>query len=350
MKQLFQAVELGNLKVKNRLIRSATFENGCAENGVINSLLEDVYQKLAKGGIGLIITGMYGVCENACAKEDMIKIYDNTFVKKFAHITSSVHNSGGKIVVQLGHCGAKSTVLDGNKYPDCPSDYRDAKAMTKNDISKLIKSYGVAALKCKQAGADGVQIHSAHGYLISQFLSPYYNKRTDEYGGTIENRFRLLQEIYHEIRLAVGNGFPVLVKINYSDLVENGFSGEDCSYVCKTLGILGIDAIEISAGLAVSTESSPTQIGKSKEGFYAEYAMKIASQVDIPIISVGGYRSIEMIEKALNQGKLKAISMCRPLIREPELPKRWESGDRTKSTCRSCNLCFNATPIHCALR
>lgn len=350
MKKIFEECTLGNMTLKNRLVRSATFENGGADNGVITPLLKKVYEELAKGEVGLIITGMMGIGYNACVNSSMVKIYDDSFVTKFTEVTHAVHQLGGKIVVQLGHCGVKSNVIDWNDKPFCPSEYGNAKEITKDEIKMLLKNYGEAALKCKTAGADGVQIHAAHGYLISEFLSPYFNKRTDEYGGDIQNRAKFLFDIYNEIRSAVGENYPVLIKINYSDLVENGLNGEECAWICMELEKRGLDAIEISSGIGVSTESAPTQPSQKKiEGFFADGALSIADKITIPVISVGGYRSLAVIEEKLNQGNISAISLCRPLIREPFLVKRWKKNSEEKALCVSCNMCFSMPQHGCSI-
>jgi len=350
MKRVFEECTVGNMVLKNRLVRSATFENGGADNGVITPLLKKVYEELVKGEVGLIITGMMGIGPNACVNSSMVKIYDDSFIAKFTEVTNSIHQLGGKIVVQLGHCGVKSTIIDWGDKPFCPSDYGNAKEISKDEMKMLLKKYGEAALKCKMAGADGVQIHAAHGYLISEFLSPYFNNRTDEYGGDIQNRTKFLFDIYDEIRSSVGENYPVLIKINYSDLVENGLNGEECAWVCMELEKRGLDAIEISSGIGVSTESTPTQPSQKKiEGFFADGALDVAAKVSIPVISVGGYRSIKTIEEKLNQGNIVAVSLCRPFIREPFLAKKWEKDDKAKALCVSCSMCFSMSQHGCSL-
>jgi 2,4-dienoyl-CoA reductase-like NADH-dependent reductase (Old Yellow Enzyme family) len=342
MKKIFEPARLGGLELKNRLIRSSTYEFGCIENAVLLPALQTVYTDLAHGGIGLIITGMMGV--NPMSSLRIAAIYGDTFSADLRGITGAVHKAGCKIVVQLGHQGAKASPLPEGASPECPSDAElprcaPAKAMSKTSISALIKDFGKAALRCKEAGADGVQIHGAHGYLISEFLSPYFNKRTDEYGGSIENRARLLFEIYDEIRALVG-AFPVLVKINYNDLVDPSITQEECVWVCSELAKRGIDAIEVSAGVGFNSKTSPCQRGFTDEGFFAAAAADIAAKVSAPIIAMGGFRTPAVIEEWLNKGNFEAVSLSRPLIREPALAKRWQSGDTSKATCVSCSKCF----------
>ena len=351
MKHIFESHNLGGIQLENRLVRSATFESGGAENGVITPLLKKVYEDLAKGQVGLIITGMMGVGPNACAGPAMVKVYDESFVLRFSEIARSVHQFGGKIVVQLSHCGAKATVIDWGEQAFCPSEYKQAKAISTDEIAMLVKSFGQAAAKCKAAGADGVQIHGAHGYLLNQFLSPFFNQRTDEYGGDVQGRSKFLFEVYEEIRSAVGADYPVLLKINYSDLVENGFTGEECAWVCQELERRGLNAVEVSSGLGVSRDSGPVPSGPQvTEGFFAAGGLDIAEKLSIPVFNVGGYRAFETIEAKLNEGRLAAISLCRPFIREPDLAARWRAGDRKNAACISCNKCFGMPQFGCAVK
>lgn len=349
MKKIFEAVSLGNLQLKNRLVRSATLEAGGAENGKITPLLGQAYDRLSEGGVALIITGMMGVAPNACIFSGMTKIYDDSFASRFQQVAEIVHGNDTKLVVQLGHCGAKSAELDGWDYPLAPSDCDKARAMPKEQIDSLVRSYGAVAIKCRDAGADGVQIHAAHGYLISQFLSPIYNKRTDEYGGAIDGRARLLIEVYEEIREQVGNEYPVMVKINYSDIAAGGIEEADVLRFCKELDKRGIDAIEVSAGIGVDASSGSVQGNRRDEGFNAPYALTLSQNIDAAVVSVGGYRSVGAIEKALNSGNIAAVSMCRALIRDPALPSKWRDGSLEASTCVSCSKCFRSETLGCYL-
>jgi 2,4-dienoyl-CoA reductase-like NADH-dependent reductase (Old Yellow Enzyme family) len=356
VKKIFDSVKLGQLHAKNRVLRSATFDLGGGKTGRVTPFLKEIYEKLAKGGVDIAITGMMSVGCNAGLNADMIKIYEDEFVPAFKNVAGAVHRAGGKLIVQLGHCGAWSQEIDKGDHAYAPSDAEmlpgnRARAMTKDEIAELIKEYGRAAQKCRLADADGVQIHGAHGYLISEFLSPHFNKRKDEYGGALENRGRLLFDVYKEIRAKVGREYPVWVKINYSDLVEDGLDGESCAGVCEKLEELGIDAIEVSSGLAVDRNSRPAKIVKTEadEGSYAEGALALSSVLRTPVISVGGYRTPDVIEKQLDSGNIAAVSLCRPLICEPALLNRWKTEDRTMSRCTSCNKCFGMPNLGCSL-
>lgn len=357
MKTLFDPIALGPLKLNNRLIRSATLEIGGAKDGKITPLLKDVMVELTEGGVGLIITGMMGVGPNACGLSGMVRTYDESFIPAMTEVVNAVHAKGGKIVIQLSHCGVKARIIDGMaQTPLGPSDMdlsgnRQAKAMTKEQIKETVDNFANAALRCKETGADGVQIHGGHGYGISQFLSPYYNKRTDNYGGPIENRARILLEACTAIREKVGPNYPLLVKINATDLVDESITAEECLYVCKELEKIGVTAVEISGGIAADAKSSALQPAatESREGYFSKYALMIADHLKIPVISVGGYRTHRLMEETLNKGNITAMSLSRPLIQESGLPNRWKSGDFSKPKCVSCSKCFTSRQHGCKI-
>lgn len=349
MKKIFEKISLGNLELKNRLIRSATFENGAARRGEIKPLLNTIHETLAKGGVGLNISGMMAINATAPIKSDMIRTDLPDFVEKYSEVTNNIHKNGGKIVVQLSHCGVKGTVGE-DGYRVGASVYGDKdRELSKNEIGAIVKDFARAAQRCKEAGADGVQIHAAHAYLLSQFLSPIYNKRQDEYGGVIANRARILLEVYDAIREAVGEKYPILIKINYSDLVENGFTGDECYWVCQELDKRKIDAIEVSSGLAMDSNSKPSQPLDKPEGYFSAGALRLAENLNTAIISVGGYRSPKAIENILNRGNITAVALSRALILEPDLPQIWQAGNDKTAECICCNGCFSKRSFGCNL-
>lgn len=333
MKKIFEPVKLGRLELKNRILRSAALTDKDAENGRYLPYEEEICAALAKNDVAAIITGMVGVGVNSCAADFMVKTYNGRFVEDFRKIAGAVHAGGGKIIVQISHCGAQSMVLEEGEYAWAPSDTvsmmgMEAKEMTREQIARVVEDFGKAAALCKEAGADGVQLHCAHAYLLSQFLSPYCNKRTDEYGGGIENRARACLEAYDAVRRAVGEDFPVLVKINFDDLIgPEGLQGEDCIWVCKELDKRGVDAIEVSSGLALTKESRPMQkaVEGAMEGHFTQGALKVAEQVDCAVISVGGYRTQQQVSNCLNLGGIDAISLCRPFT-NPAYMENWDRG------------------------
>lgn len=351
MKSLFDEIILGKISVKNRLVRSATFEYAGDANGHYRQNVCDIYERLAKGGVGLIITGMVGVDGNSRVSPYMVKAYDDAFVGGLKKLTEIVHDHGCKIVVQIAHNGAKVSKTDTGLPPMAPSKLagKDYREMSVGDIKALIDSFTTTAIRCKEAGADGVQLHAAHGYLISQFLSPIFNHRTDEYGGTITKRAKILFDIYSSIRAAVGEDYPIWVKLNSSDLEEGGLTFEECGLVSDQLANMGVDAIEVSGGISITPHSMSAQPvrNKQEEGHFYQAARRIAETSNADIISVGGYRTLELLEEKLNQSNIKAISLCRPLICEPDLANKWQSGDSHEVKCVSCNRCFAPAELSC---
>jgi len=338
------------MELKNRFVRSATWENLADKKGHMTVKLLRVYQNLAEGQVGLIITGCSYVIEGEKEHPGMMGIYDDCFIEEYKKLTEIVHGYGSKIVLQFGYGGSQTSrknVKNGTIWgPSAVPEMKTgiiAKEMTKEDINILIKVFGKAASRAKAANFDGVQIHAGHGYLFSQFLNPYHNQRTDKYGGNIRNRARIIFELYDEIRDKVGKSFAVMIKINCRDFVKKELTFEESKYVCKELTKKGIDAIEISGGIKAANELSSSgrkNINTSEEeAYFKNYAAKIAQEIEIPIILVGGIRSIQTAENILKETKISYFSLCRPLLAEPDLIKRWLEGDRRKSKCISCNRC-----------
>jgi 2,4-dienoyl-CoA reductase-like NADH-dependent reductase (Old Yellow Enzyme family) len=350
MKSIFDPVNIGNLELKNRIVRSATAEMKADAEGALTDGYVPVFEGLAKGGVGAIITGMFGVDEYSGFGPGTPNTYHAGFVQGFRQFADLVHSYGCRIIIQLVHVGAKGMFPEEGKQPLGPSDLsipraKPARAMTREEIAALAASFAEAASRCKEAGADGVQIHAAHGYLISQFLSPSTNKRTDEYGGAIENRGRILLEILDAMRASTGGDFPIWVKINCKDLVEESVTMDECVWLCKELEKRGLDAIELSAGMGYDRNTSPSKRikGEEDEGSFAPEALALAEEAGIPVISTGGFRTPDVIEMWLNKGNIAAIGLSRPLICEPGLVSRWEAGDREKARCISCSRCYRFT-------
>lgn len=347
MKTIFDPVNLGKISAKNRIVRSATAESYAEGERRLTDANTGIYENLAKGEVGVIITGMFGIDENSGLNPLMPNVHHEGFVPELRKIADLVHSYDCKLVVQLVHSGAKAFIPQGAGLPLGPSDIvlapdKPARAMTKGEIADLTTAFGKAAVLCQEAGADGAQIHGAHGYLLSQFLSPYFNKRTDEYGGDIANRGRVVLESLEAMIRATGGDYPIWIKINCKDMVEESIAMEECVWLCGELEKGGMQAIELSAGLGFGRSTSPSQAiaGESDEGSFAPEALELAARIGIPVISTGGFRTPEVIEGWLNKGGIAAIGLCRPLICEPDLVKRWLDGDRTKARCISCSGCY----------
>lgn len=349
MKKIFEEVNLGNLKISNRIVRSATMEFGTTENGTITNKYNKLYEDLAKGGSGLIITGAMAINCDSQVKKDMVNVYDQNFIETFSKTVQTVHRYNSKIIPQLAHGGLIS-MASSSSMRFGPSEIIGGKEMSKEDIINVINDFCKAAHKCKQAGSDGIQIHAAHGFLISQFLSPIFNKRQDEYGGSIINRSRILFEIIDSIKENLGTDFPVLIKLNYSDLIKNGFSFEDSKWLCNNLDAKGLSAIEISCGLISDKIYSPAQPipNQESESYNEKAASYISQSIHTPVICVGGNRTFTSLEKSLNDTSISAFSLCRPLICEPDLPQKWMNDNSYRPKCISCNSCFVSPVLKCA--
>jgi 2,4-dienoyl-CoA reductase-like NADH-dependent reductase (Old Yellow Enzyme family) len=259
-----------------------------------------------------------------------------------------VHEAKGKVVVQLAHAGILANPKLSGMPPLAVSPVErfttsPVESLTEKGIHELAAAFGKAARRAKDVGFDGVQVHAAHGYLMSQFLSPAFNRRTDSYGGAVENRARALIETLQEVRSAVGRDYPVLVKMNNEDYLEGGLTLSDSVRVGAMLQDNGIDAIEVSGGTLASGPLRPSRGGiksEDREAYFRTASRAFKEKLDVPILLVGGVRSPRLAEKLLAEGYADYFSLSRPLIREPALVKRWASGDLSKARCLSDNQCF----------
>ncbi|MBW2657089.1 MAG: NADH:flavin oxidoreductase [Deltaproteobacteria bacterium] len=348
MSKLFETSEINGMKLANRFVRSATWEGMAADDGACTPKLIDLMVSLAKGDVGLIITSHAYVSPEGQAGPWQLGVYKDELVSGLTEMTKAVHDHGGKIVIQLAHAGYFANAKLTGQTPIAPSNAEGfakgpRQEMNADEIQGVVKAYGAAAKRAQTAGFDGVQIHCAHGYLLSQFLSPAFNQRKDEYGGDILNRARALIEVLREIRQVVGKDYPVLVKINCQDFIENGLQPEDSLQAGKMLVENGIDAIELSGGVLIGGKLSPSRMGiksEEKEAYFQNEARTFTREVNVPLILVGGNRSFQVAERIVNEGVADYISLCRPLIREPDLVNRWKSGDLSKAACVSDNMCF----------
>jgi 2,4-dienoyl-CoA reductase-like NADH-dependent reductase (Old Yellow Enzyme family) len=349
MKTLYDKVNIGNLELPNRFVRSATWEGMCDEFGRPTPKLVDLYRELAAGGVGLIITGYTVVHPRGRQMTGAIGACRDVQIPILGTLTGGVHEAGGKIMAQLFHAGAQTSLRTIGESPLGPSAVESPfysgtpRAMTVHEIVEVVEAFGQAARRAREAGFDGVQIHGAHGYLINQFLSPLTNRREDGYGGSVENRFRFLEEVFGSIRSQVGPDYPVIIKLSGSDNLDGGLEIDAAVYVARRLDELGIDAIEVSAGTAGSGDGVPVRKkinSEEREAYNAEFARRIRPEVDVPVLLVGGLRTFSVIQTLLDEGVADLFSLSRPLIREPDLVNIWKTDPDHCSTCTSCNLCF----------
>jgi len=350
VKKLFDKTKINQIELKNRFVRSATWEGLANPDGSCSEKIADMMLELTKGQIGLIITSHAYVSQCGQGSIRQLGIYDDRLISGYRKMVEEVHKEGSKIVLQISHAGARALAQTKDSEPFGPSslkikDVMNCREITTSEILKMTEDFKMAAVRAKKAGFDGVQLHGAHGYLLSQFLSPFFNRREDEYGGSIENRARLILEILQAIRSELCRQFTVLIKLNSDDFVEGGFTPEEMVQVAELLEAAGIDAIELSGGMTLSvSKHSFSRVSKSDskedEVYYGDAVKLYKEKISIPLILVGGIRSYELAKELVEKELVDYISLCRPLIREPGLIKRWQEGDIKRATCISCNGCF----------
>ena len=218
--------------------------------------------------------------------------------------------------------------------------------MTGDEIWEIVRAFGDGAKRAREAGFDAVQIHGAHAYLLSQFLSPYTNRRDDEWGGDLKNRLRIHHEIYRDIRQKVGEDYPVLIKIGVQDGFPGGLEFSEGKLAAKYLAELGFDALEISQGLRGPSDEETefrTKINTlDREAYFRDWCRQIKNQVDVPVMMVGGLRTFKLMEEIIQNKEADFISLSRPLIREPGIINDWKRGDHHRAKCISCNKCFES--------
>ena len=338
-KTIFEQTNLGGISMKNRLIRSATWENLANHEGVFDEQLIHIYEELAAGGVGLIITGFTSVSDIDADFGGIMRLSNDNLISQYQKLVQSVKAFDCSIMSQLA-LGSYRKKNDNGILQKI-----EITEMSHQDIAAVVELFSQAALRAKKAGFDGVQIHAAHGFFLSRCLSPLYNQRQDLYGGTAENRARILTDIIDAIHEKTGN-FHISMKINCDDFQNGGLSAIDSRIICSQTALHGISSIEVS-GNGTSRAGIKANIN---EGYFQPYAAELQKTTHVPIISVGGYRSVEYINKVLNNTPLAYISLSRPLIREPNLPARWKEGNLTPASCISCNACYNTQAHKCIFK
>lgn len=365
MKSLSDSVSIRNLNLKNRFVRSATYDGLTDKNGFVSDSQIDLFRQLAQGGVGLIISGIVSVHSAGRLSAFMSTLDNREHFAGLKRLVDTVHQHGAKIAPQLFHAGREASfwqqlqageavapsVIENDPYFEQP--YR---ALTEDEILQIIEAFGLAAQHAREIGYDAVQVHSAHAYLFAQFLSPFTNRRSDAWGGSLENRLRFHREVYKSIRSKVGDDYPIMVKLGVQDNFPEGLHFKEGKQAAVQLCELGFDAIEVSSGLRgigyKNAEYRPKINSIEKEGYFRDFCREIHHVVKIPTIVVGGLRSIELMEDIVARQEADLVSLCRPLIREPNLVQRWQNGDRSRATCISCNGCHKAImkgPLFCAV-
>ncbi len=335
--KLFTPGKIGSMELGNRLIRSATQDPFGQKDGTVAPEQIEIHADLAKSGVPLIISAYAYVSPEGRATNIQVGFCDEAHYESQKKIVEAVHENGGKIVLQLHHAGI-NTFIKKNEFPMAPSGDMEApngstsREMTIEDMDHICGAYVKAATKAKEIGFDGIQLHGAHGYLFNQFMDPNFNKREDEFGGNAENRFRFPKRVAQAVMDAVGADYPVLVKINSNCAGDaNEKYGEDLLYFCREYEKLGITAIELSGYNFIAMGK------KEAHNYYIERAKKLKSELNIPIIFVGGVRTQEDIQEVMD-ADIDFIALSRPFICEPNLVEVFKANEASK--CLSCSKCF----------
>jgi len=387
--EVFQPTVLAGMKLKNRIIRAATHEGLGDSRGLPQDELRDIYVRLAKGGAGAIITGYAGVLASGRAWKNMLMIDGDDCVAAFKKLTAAVSPYETPLILQLAHSGGMANAAVTGSDPKAPSKHRywggrtTAKELTESEIEEIIAGFVHGIERARQAGFDGVELHAAHGYLLSEFLSPYLNRRQDKWGGTTERRFHIVREIVARARDAVG-GYPIIIKISAYDFQSGGMTVDEAVRLAGLIQHATLDAIEVSCGnddfmctvraprvpveAILSMEPTFKQASWIKkqlaslliprmlkscaysENYNLEAAERIKASVDIPVIVVGGVRKYSAISETIAHSKADYVSLCRPFIIDPEIVNKLQTGKRTESGCINCNYCLigvTDNPLKC---
>ena len=355
---LFRPMRIGPITVSGRLVRSATNERACDEAGRPGDALRDIFVELARGGVPRIHTGYAYVLPNGQSAANQNGIHSDDLIPAWRRITDAVHDVAPdcRILMQIVH-GGRQVDAERVAEPVAPSAVPIVatnlrpREMTLREIGEIIHAFGDAARRAREAGFDGVQIHCAHGYLLSQFLSPHVNRRTDEWGGTPERRRRVVLETLRTVREAMGPDLAVTAKMNCEDFHPEGLALAESCEAARKLVEEGIDAIEVSGWIMDGDEQhAPSRKGDpapGQEGYYLQQAVEIKRAAGTAPVGVcGGFRTRAAMERALDAEGLDFVAASRPFIAEPDLANRFLAGQE-RATCISCNEC--GVPLHCPL-
>lgn len=342
MTDLFSPLTLPNgVVLTNRLCKAAMEENLCDVGQVPGDRLVRLYQNWAQGGAGLILTGNVMIAPDALTGPGGVVLQDDSSIERFKTWAAAAKSGGAQVWMQLSHPGRQVYAAMGEKavapsaigvnIPGFEKMFAAPRALEEFEIREIIQRFATSAALAERAGFDGCQIHSAHGYLLSQFLSPLSNLREDQWGGTLENRARFLLETVKAVRAAVSPEFCVSIKLNSADFQKGGFDQEDAKWVVQELNSLGVDLVELSGGSyespAMQGNASEDSTGQ-REAFFIEFARDIAQVADMPIMVTGGIRRREVALRALDDSAgygVCVLGIARAMAFKPDLPKAWKN-------------------------
>ncbi|MAS44018.1 MAG: NADH:flavin oxidoreductase [Rhodobacteraceae bacterium] len=329
----------------NRLANAAMTERIAEPGNHAGARLIRLYRTWAEGGCGLQITGNIQVERRHLEAAGNVILDEAGDVARLAHLAAAAKAGGAPAFAQISHAG-RQTPVGVNPAPHAPSAVKlteagvghgDPVEMSAEEVEAVIVAFGATAARCQAAGFDGIQIHSAHGYLLSSFLNPLANLRTDRFGGSAEARARPLLEAVAAIRAACGAGFAVSVKLNAADFLKGGFDLPDCVRVAGWLETAGVDLLEVSGGnyeQPAMIRGRPDDRREStiaREAFFLDYAAELRRSVSLPMMVTGGFRTREGMEAALASGAADVIGLGRPLCLEPDLPARLIAGETDRA-------------------
>lgn len=361
---LWDATTIGTMHLANRFWRGALYERWATDEGFMTPQLLQVYKELIDGGVGTILTGYTRVMADDFPNPNMTAIYSDQHIASYLPLTSYAKEHGCALVMQLVYGGARTNVpVEGRKVwgPSAVANQRTGvvpQEMTEQDIAQLIEAFAAAAARAKAAGFDGVQIHAAHGYMLSTWLCPHYNLRQDKYGGSIANRGRIILEILAAIKNRCGETYPAFIKFNCQDYMADGLTEEDSIALVKMLEEAGIDGVEISGGNECDPAVAAADLGPSRKklarhpersSYFAAYARKLSRETSVPIILTGGNRFLSVLEGLLEEGAAQYFGLARPLNSEPDLIATWKKDPDHEPACVACNKCFTTVGHRCIL-
>lgn len=352
--QLFRPGRINRMELKNRIIMAATGNALADDEGFVTDRAIDYYVERAKGGVGLIIVKFTAVMANARGSRNHMAAYDDKFIPRLRELSRAVQREGARVALQLGHHGndlslprrqkgfraGEQAIVAPSPVPYVASGVLP-KELSRDEIGEIVEAFALAARRAREAGFDAVEFHGAHGYLISQFLSPYYNRRSDEYGGTLENRGRFGCEILKAARRKVGRDFPLIMRMDGWDGYEGGFVLEEAVQVAPLFVSAGADALHVSAGAREATHWQFLSYMQESGGLvYLAEAVKKA--VTVPVITVGKLGDPVLAEEVLRKGRADFIALGRPLVADPYLVQKVREGRLEEiRSCIYCNNCLS---------
>ncbi|MGN1306056.1 MAG: FAD-dependent oxidoreductase [Faecousia sp.] len=346
-------LRIGTMRLKNRLVMPPMNTNYSDENGCLTPQMEAYYVRRAKGGVGLMVLEAVSVDPNSKNHGVQPMLYDEKFVPAWSNLIERIQSFGTKVSIEIAHFGSEATLA-----PRVSSSDRsrfsgvEVKSLSIEEIAEVQQQFVRTIANAKMAGVDAVTLHGAHGYLIAEFLSPIYNKRTDCYGGSLENRTRFLVELIQKAKQVVGDRFPIMVRYSVDEFAAGGRTVEESVEIAKILEKAGVAAIDLSAGIpnAYTFTNPPNGLGDTS-CLLVDKAAQVKAAVHIPVICANTIRYPEEINRILGEGKVDLVALGRPLLADPDFPRKALAGRAEEiRPCLSCQHCFRTLDSGRSLR